>query len=57
MAARSHKAGFFGYFIGLIWSIFVLRMMFRKKYSDFRLAPIPTTPADDYPDARMPSFR
>lgn len=45
------------YFGGLIWSAFVLRMMLRKKYSDFRLALIPVTLADDYPDVRMPSFR
>jgi hypothetical protein len=39
-----------GYFGALIWSTFVLRMMLRKKYSDFRLALIPVTVADDYPD-------
>ena len=39
-----------GYFGALIWSTFVLRMMLRKKYGDFRLVLIPVTAADDYPD-------
>jgi hypothetical protein len=40
----------FGYIAGIAWSPFVLRMMLRKKYGDFRLALVPLALTDDYPE-------
>src|SRR5215469_337191 len=34
-----------GYPAGVVWSLFVLRMMVRKKYSDFSLALVPVAPS------------
>jgi hypothetical protein len=42
--------GVFGYIAGVAWSPFVLRMMLRKKYGDFRLALVPLSLTDDYPE-------
>jgi hypothetical protein len=39
----------FGYIAGVAWSPFVLRMMLRKKYGDFKLALVPLALTDDYP--------
>jgi len=33
--------GILGYVAGTVWSMFVVRMMLRKKYSGFRLALVP----------------
>jgi hypothetical protein len=41
--------GVTGYALGLVWSTFVLRMMLRKRYADFRLALVQIVGANDHP--------
>ena len=42
--------GILGYIAGVGWSTFVVRMMLRKKYADFRVALVPISLIDDYPE-------
>ena len=39
----------FGYIAGVAWSPFVLRMVLRRKYVDFKLVLVPLALTDDYP--------
>jgi hypothetical protein len=39
--------GVIGYAISVVWLKFVLRMMLRRRYADFRLASVPIVGAND----------